>query len=65
MKKLYLVYGNTWFGGYGEEIHIFGVFSSRKMAEKVKKQAEDNTSNKINNLGLQNSTIDLKSSFIS
>ena len=34
MKKLYLVYGNTWFGGYGEEIHIFGVFSSRKMAEK-------------------------------
>lgn len=41
MKKLYLVYGNTWFGGYGEEIHIFGVFSSRKMAEKVKKQAED------------------------
>lgn len=41
MKKLYLVYGNTWFVGYGEEIHIFGVFSSRKMAEKVKKQAED------------------------
>ena len=41
MKKLYLVYGNTRFGGYGEEIHIFGVFSSRKMAEKVKKQAED------------------------
>lgn len=41
MKKLYLVYENTWFGGYGEEIHIFGVFSSRKMAEKVKKQAED------------------------
>lgn len=41
MKKLYLVYVNTWFGGYGEEIHIFGVFSSRKMAEKVKKQAED------------------------
>lgn len=26
MKKLYLVYGNTWFGGYGEEINIFGVF---------------------------------------
>lgn len=41
MKKLYLVYGDTWFGGYGVEIHIFGVFSSRKMAEKVKKQAED------------------------
>ena len=41
MKKLYLVYGDTWFCGYGEEIHIFGVFSSRKMAEKVKKQAED------------------------
>lgn len=41
MIKLYLVYGNTWFGGYGEEIHIFGVFSSRETAEKVKKQAED------------------------
>lgn len=38
---MYLVYGNTWFGGYGEEIHIFGIFSSREMAEKVKKQAED------------------------
>lgn len=41
MKKLYLVYGNTWFGGYGEDIHIFGAFSSREMAEKVKKEAED------------------------
>lgn len=41
MKKKYLVYGNTWFGGYGEEIHIFGIFSSREMAEKVKKQTED------------------------
>ena len=29
MKKLYLVYGNTWFGAYGEEIHIFGVFFRR------------------------------------
>lgn len=41
MKRMYLVYGNTWFGGYGEEIHIFGIFSSHEMAEKVKKQAED------------------------
>ena len=41
MKRMYLVYGNTWFGGYGEEIHIFGIFSPREMAEKVKKQAED------------------------
>lgn len=41
MKNMYLVYGNTWFGGYGEEVHIFGIFSSREMAEKVKKQAED------------------------
>lgn len=41
MKKIYLVYGNTWFGGYGKEIHIFGIFSSREMAEKVKKQTED------------------------
>ena len=41
MKNMYLVYGNTWFGSYGEEIHIFGIFSSHEMAEKVKKQAEN------------------------
>lgn len=38
MKKLYLVYGNTWFGGYGEGIrgladtvkkYIFSVFFRR------------------------------------
>ena len=48
MKKLYLVYGNTWFGGYGEEIHIFGVFSSRKMAEKVKKQDQQSRFTELN-----------------
>lgn len=41
MKKLYLVYGDTWFGCYGSEINIFGVFTSKEMAEKVKKQKED------------------------
>lgn len=34
MKKLYLVYGNTRFGGYGEEIHIFGVFRRVKWLRK-------------------------------
>lgn len=40
-EKLYLVYGDTWFGCYGSEINIFGVFTSKEMAEKVKKQKED------------------------
>lgn len=39
--KVYLVYGNTWFGGYGEYINTFGVFSTRELAEKVKTQKED------------------------
>ena len=39
--KVYLVYGNTWFGGYGEYINTFGVFSTRELAEKFKTQYED------------------------
>ena len=41
MDKVYLVYGNTYFDGYGAYINIFGVFSTLEEAEKVKKQKED------------------------
>lgn len=39
--KLYLVYGDTWFGGYGAYINIFGVFDTLEKAELVKVQAEE------------------------
>lgn len=41
MSKVYLVYGNTYFEGYGAYINTFGVFSTLEEAEKVKKQKED------------------------
>ena len=41
MDKGYLVYGNTYFDGYGAYINTFGVFSTLEEAEKVKKQKED------------------------
>ena len=41
MEKVYLVYGNTYFDGYGTYIDAFGVFSTLEDAEKVKKQKED------------------------
>lgn len=41
MDKVYLVYGNTYFDGYGEYVDTFGVFSALELAEKVKKQKED------------------------
>lgn len=39
--KLYLVYGDTWFGGYGADINIFGVFDTLERAELVKVQTEE------------------------
>ena len=39
--KVYLVYGYVYFEQYGSEFHLFGVFTSKEMAEKVKKQKED------------------------
>ena len=39
--KVYLVYGNTYFDGYGAYLNTFGVFSTLEEAEKVKKQKED------------------------
>ena len=36
--KVYLVYGDAYFEQYGSEFHLFGVFTSKEMAEKVKKQ---------------------------
>lgn len=39
--KLYLVYGDTWFGEYGANINIFGVFDTLEKAELVKVQTEE------------------------
>jgi hypothetical protein len=39
--KVYLVYGDVYFEQYGSEFHLFGVFTSKEMAEKTKKQKED------------------------
>ena len=39
--KVYLVYGDAHFEQYGSEFHLFGVFTSKEMAEKVKKQKEE------------------------
>lgn len=36
MDKLYLVHGNTWYEGYGHYENLYGVFTDRKTAEKVK-----------------------------
>lgn len=36
MDKLYLVHGNTWYEGYGHCENLYGVFTDRKTAEKVK-----------------------------
>lgn len=41
MNKIYLVYGNTYFEGYGAYIRTFGIFSSLELAEEVKKKKED------------------------
>lgn len=39
--KLYLVYGDTCFDGYGADINIFGVFDTLEKAELVKVQTEE------------------------
>ena len=39
--KVYLVYGDVYFEQYGSEFHLFGVFTSKEMAEKVKNQKEE------------------------
>lgn len=39
--KLYLVYGDTLFSGYGANINIFGVFDTLEKAELVKVQTEE------------------------
>lgn len=36
MDKIYLVHGNTWYEGYGHCENLYGVFTDRKMAEKVR-----------------------------
>lgn len=39
--KVYLVYGDVHFEQYGSEFHLFGVFTSKERAKKIKKQKED------------------------
>ena len=41
MDKVYLVYGNTCFDGYGAYITTSGLFSTLEETEKDKKQKED------------------------
>lgn len=35
-NKIYVVYGKTYYGGYGSYVGLFGVFSSKNLAEKAK-----------------------------
>lgn len=41
MNKKYLVYGDTWFEGYGATITVFGIFDTLEQAEKAKKNKEE------------------------
>ena len=41
MNKKYLVYGDTWFEGYGAKITVFVVFDTLEQAEKAKKNKEE------------------------
>ena len=38
MTKKYLVYGDTWFEGYGAKITVFGVFDTLEQAKEAKKE---------------------------
>lgn len=35
-NKIYVVYGETYYGGYGSYVGLFGVFSYKNLAEKAK-----------------------------
>lgn len=37
--KVYLVHGDTWFGGYGCQENIFGIYTTREEAEIARKSA--------------------------
>lgn len=37
-NKIYVVYGETYYGGYGSYVGLFGVFSSKDLAEKAKQE---------------------------
>lgn len=41
MNKKYLVYGDTYFEGYGAEITVFGIFDTLDQAKKAKKEKEE------------------------
>lgn len=38
--KLYVVYGDVWFEGYGSKIVLFGVFTSKEKAIEAKETKE-------------------------
>lgn len=37
-SKIYMVFGETYYYGYGSYIGLFGVFSSKVLAEKAKQE---------------------------
>lgn len=37
-NKIYVVYGETYYEGYGSYVGLFGVFSSKDLAEKAKQE---------------------------
>lgn len=37
-NKIYIVFGETYYYGYGSYIGLFGVFSSKDLAEKAKQE---------------------------
>ena len=41
MNKKYLVYGDTWFEGYGSKITDFGIFDTLEQAKEAKKEKEE------------------------
>ena len=39
--KVYMVYGDVYFEQYVSEFHLFGVFTSKERAKKIKKHEEE------------------------
>lgn len=40
MNEVYVVYGNTYFYGYGEYINLFGVFDTLEAAEEARSKTQ-------------------------
>lgn len=43
--KVYLVYGNYYCGGYGQEIGGYGIFATKEEAEKVREKVLEDIRN--------------------